>query len=502
MGSSRKIVKGFFWTTLLNLVNGFYGFISVPILIGYFGKADYGLIGLAMSVNVYLRLMDLGFNSTNIRFFSNWLAKGEYTNVKKLFQTSLVLYGIIGLINAVLLLFVSYYSNQIFNLNDEQYVILKNLFYVLAISAIISWFTSCFEQLIKAHEYVGWMQKITLVPKILQIIILGITVLLHLTIEWYYALTTFSMFAILPVAIHKIRIIAPYISFNPILNKSIFKEILPYCLNIFSFGLFQFSINYLRPVFLGMQGTIESVSDYRILNGIITIVLMLGGAFMGIILPSASKVVALGDENAQSRIAYDGTKYISITLAFCCFGMMSVTKEVILLYVGSEYLYLNTWLDLWLLTTLFAHNQAISSLILSGRDIRAITYSTIVTSLIGLVLCWFLIPYYKVGGTVIAYGVYGLSQMLFYYLYYWRKKMRLNSSKIFKYSFLPSFIIGIVAMWVARNAFPYMYCSSNHLINFLGQGFTFILCYVSLIYLFALNSVDKAFILKQLKKNM
>ena len=66
MGSSNKIARGVFWTTLLNIVNGVYGFISVPVLIAYFGKADYGLIGLAMSVNVYLRLMDLGFNSTNV----------------------------------------------------------------------------------------------------------------------------------------------------------------------------------------------------------------------------------------------------------------------------------------------------------------------------------------------------------------------------------------------------------------------------------------------------
>lgn len=97
------------------------------------------------------------------------------------------------------------------------------------------------------------------------------------------------MFLVIPFAIHKIRLLAPYISFFPVLDRPIFKTILPYCLNIFSFSLFSFSINYLRPVFLGMQGTIESVADYRILNGIITIVLMLGGAFVGVILPSASK---------------------------------------------------------------------------------------------------------------------------------------------------------------------------------------------------------------------
>ena len=36
MGSSGKIVKGVFWTTLLNIVNGIYGFISVPILIAIY----------------------------------------------------------------------------------------------------------------------------------------------------------------------------------------------------------------------------------------------------------------------------------------------------------------------------------------------------------------------------------------------------------------------------------------------------------------------------------
>ena len=100
--------------------------------------------------------------------------------------------------------------------------------------------------MIKAHEYVGWTQKITLLPKLLQIGILGITVWCRLTLEWYYALTAFSMFLVIPFAVHKIKGIAPYVSFTPFLDKSIFKTILPYCLNIFSFGLFSFSINYLR----------------------------------------------------------------------------------------------------------------------------------------------------------------------------------------------------------------------------------------------------------------
>ena len=78
MGSSGKIVSGVVWSTIVNVVNAVYGFIAVPILINHFGKAEYGLIGLAMSVNVYMSLMDMGFNSTHVRFFSAWLAQQNY----------------------------------------------------------------------------------------------------------------------------------------------------------------------------------------------------------------------------------------------------------------------------------------------------------------------------------------------------------------------------------------------------------------------------------------
>lgn len=501
MNSSKSIATGVFWTTLLNIVNGVYGFISVPILIAYFGKSDYGLIGLAISINVYLRLMDMGLNSTNVRFFSNWLAKKEYGLVNKLFQTSLAFYGSIGLLNGLILIVVSCFSGQLFNLESGQDIILKHLFYILVISAVISWFTSCFDQLIRAHEYVGWTQKITLLPKLCQILILGITVWCHLTIEWYYALTAFSMFIILPFSVHKIRRIAPYLSFIPRLDKPVFRQILPYALNIFSFGLFQFSLYNLRPVFLGIEGSMGSVADYRILNGVITVVLMLGGAFMGVILPSASKVVALGDMNAQDRIAYDGTKYISITLSFCCFGMMSVSTDMLQVYVGNGYLYLDLWLNVWLLFTLCSHNQAISSLILSGSDIRAITYSTVVASIVGLLLCWFMIPYFEVGGTVIGFGAYNLIQILFYYLYYWPKKMKINSWKVFSSSFLPAACIGGLVMLIAKYGIPLICPQENHWIGLFIKGTVFTLIYVILICLVVLNKTDKEFFFKLIKKH-
>ena len=267
MGSSKKIANGVFWSIIVNIVNALYGFISVPILIAYLGKSDYGLIGLALSVNVYLRLMDLGLTSTNVRFFCNWITKREFEKVNKLFGTSLSFYGCIGLINALILVTVSFFCADIFQLETGQEQTLKNLLYILAISAFVSWFSSCFDQLVMANECVGWKQRITLLPKLLQIMVLALTVFCKFGIELYYALTTFSLFITIPFVVSKIKKVNPYVSFIPHFDKDIFKTILPYCLNIFSFGIFQFSVNNLRPVFLGMQDSVTSVVDYRILNG-------------------------------------------------------------------------------------------------------------------------------------------------------------------------------------------------------------------------------------------
>lgn len=490
MGSSKKIVSGVVWSTIVNMVNAVYGFIAVPILINHFGKAEYGLIGLAMSVNVYMNLMDMGFNSTNVRFFSTWLAQNKHERLLKGFQTSLSFYSVIGLINAVVLLVVACFSNAIFNVTTAQDTILKHLFYILAVSAFCQWFSSCFDQIIKATENVAWIQKRTLVTKILMIVALVSTVLFDFSIEVYFILTCLAQLAIVPMSIGMIKKQIPYISFMPKWDKQSFREMLPYCMNIFSFSLFQFSFYNLRPVFLGIQGSVESVADYRILNGIIGIVTMLGGAFIGILLPSTAKVVANHDKASYYKVAYDGTKYISILICFCCFGMMSVGPEVLTLYVGKSYLYLISWFNLWLLCTLGTHNQAISSLILAGDDIRAISYSSIVASVVGLILSWILIPQYQIGGVCIAFAVYCIIQLLFFYCYYWPIKMKINSRIVLLNCFLPYVFLG-GGLYKVMQLINF---STNSLVLFFVKGILFAVLFISFA-LFMLNRDEKKFVL-------
>ena len=474
MDSGKKVVSGVMWTMAVNVVNAVYGFISVPILINYFGKSEYGLIGLAMSINIYLRLLDMGFNSTNVRFLSAWLAEKKFEKVRKAFQTSLGFYGFIGFVNAGVLFVLSIFSDSIFNVDAVQDVVLKRLIYILCFTAFFSWVMSCFDQMVKATENVAYVQKCTLLSKLMLIAVLFWTVYGGLSIELYFALSCVVALIVIPLYIWKIREESSFVSFLPKIDWPTFREMLPYSLNIFSFSIFQFSFYNLRPMFLGMQGTIDSVADFRILNGIAGVVSMFGSVFIGALLPSTSRVVAQQNKDAYYRVAYSGTRYVSIIMSFGCFGMMSVATELLDVYVGKEYLYLAPWLYSWLLILLCTHNQAISSLILAGSNIRAITYSSIVAAVLGLAVTWFTIPKYQVGGTVIGYLIYNIIQIGFYYLYYWPRKMDINSGKVFFNCFVPYAFIGGVAMFIVS----FINVSDSCFRNGIVKGLVFALLYI------------------------
>ena len=244
-----------------------------------------------------------------------------------------------------------------------------------------------------------------------------------------------------------------------------------------------------------MEGSLESVTDFRVLNGIISVVHLLGGAFTSVLLPSTSKVMAQNKIEAYYKVAYDGTKYISILLCFLSFSFMATGSDILTLYVGEQYLVLIPWFNLWLICNLCTHNQAISSLILAGSNIRAITYNAVAASIIGLIVSWVLIPYYQVGGTVLGFVAYLLIQLGFYYLYYWPRKMNIDSFKVFYYSFGPYVLLGTIAYFIC-NMLPNI---SNHWLNLLFEGGVFSLIYMVGVLLL-LNDNDKKFVLSIIKK--
>lgn len=441
MRKRKVIFSGIAWTVINNIVSILYGIVSVPFLINYFGKEEYGLIGIALSVNVYILLLDMGMTNSNVRFFAEFLAKKEKDNIQKLFSLTHLLYLIIGLLNSIILLCLSFYVQDLFKVTPGQAMILKNLIWILAINATFSWISTCFDQFIRANELIDWIKKRSTILKIMQFVILLATILFKLTIEFYFFGYVFLSTIILPLTVLKTKKITPYLKLNFGFDKIIFKTIFPYALSIFSFSFFHFIVVNSRPLILGNISGPGSVADFSIMNTITLVVTVLTSSFMQVLLPILTKMVVKSENENIYRIVQNGTKYVNIILSVIIFTLIVGLKEIITLYVGNEYLSLVPWLIIWLLTLLLGHRNVMTSLVFTENKLKSVAYMGALSMILSFAAYIVFVPIYGVGGVVIGFAINEIIHSLFYYIYFIPQKFRIDTKSLFFRHVFPTWLL-------------------------------------------------------------
>lgn len=445
----NKVISGSFWGMLANVIDALAKFVTIPMLIGYFGKADYGLIALAFSLNAYLRLMELGMSMGAIRFFSMWFAKKEQEKIVKVSQSSIVFYGVIGLINACIFLYLSY-NPFLFSLQPNQVETFRWMMYALAASAVFNWTSYVVTQLLSAMGEIGWTNRTKVVSSVLNFITAYLAIIFKFSLPFYFLLFILSTLSVIPLNVIRLRKSGMPIMklIFPKWHRAAFKEVLNYSIAIFAMGIFQFTANNLRPILLASFSTNGSavLTDYRILQTICMLVVSIGSVFLSVLLPVSTRNYAEGNKENLDLLIYKGTKYISVFLSFIIFFLILNADSILTVYVGKEYAGLSVWLIMWLLTVLlYMHNSPVASLVLSSGKTRFLVYSSALSCAVSIIATIALAKTYDVGAAVIGYLAYIFIQMACYYFYYIPYVLKLNSKKIFFESFLPSAFAGAVA---------------------------------------------------------
>lgn len=85
-------LSSFFWSTFSKILNAIFGFIAVPLLLGLYGKADYGILSIATACNSYMHLLDLGMNIGTVKFFSQWKTTGQFNKIFNVSRTNITFY--------------------------------------------------------------------------------------------------------------------------------------------------------------------------------------------------------------------------------------------------------------------------------------------------------------------------------------------------------------------------------------------------------------------------
>lgn len=443
--------NSFLWSTIQKILNAIVGFLTVPLLLSYFGKEQYGIISIATACNAYMHLLDLGMNNGAVRHFSQWLSLGKKDLVYRVARTNLTFYTIISLINISVLVGIALFGESFFSTTHEQFLQLRSCLFIIALFNIFSWGTTSFNQLLVSAKEIAFTAKLLCVQTLLKIVLIGCVFWFNFTLTTYFFfLTALTASLIIPYA-YKCKKDELIDHIRPAAYWSDFKVVLTFSLALFALSLFQMSATQTRPIILSIfspQGPSVN-AEFRIIEVIPQFIITIGGTFSGIFLPKTSEMVARNEQSELSKFAYKWTILTTIVANCLCFPFMLGAKEVLSAYVGAEYQYLSIWLILWICSTLCQiHSTPTNSMILAYGKTKIMVYVSGIACVISMVINAILAPHIGVGSAVIGYCVYIIITLLCYYGFYYKRTLHISRIKIAK-SFLRPTICGVFAVFFA-----------------------------------------------------
>lgn len=451
--TNNYYISSFFWSTFAKVLNAIFGFISVPLLLGYYGKADYGLLSIATACNSYMHIMDLGMNTGAVRFFSQWKTQNKLDLINRVARTNISFYLIISIINVIGLLALAFWGESFFSVTHEQFLQLRLCLIILAIFSPISWVASAFNQLLIADKQISFTQQVSCLQMILKLLLIVAVLKTNLALTTYF----FYLTLILALAI------LPYISrcLKKNLISSIwpanywrdFRVVLTFSLSIFALSLFQATATQTRPIVLGIfaESGAEAVADYRIIEVIPQLIIMICGTFLSIFLPKTTEIYTKGNHREISGFIKKWTALTTALVCCLCFPFIVSANEILSAYVGNGYSYLNKWLIVWcILLILQLHSTPAYSMLMAKGKTKMLVVYTAIASVISVIVNALLCKSIPVGSAVIGYATYMVSLVVLYYLLFYKRYLNI-SRRMVAIEFIKPFSLAISIC-----VFPYL----------------------------------------------
>lgn len=141
----------------------------------------------------------------------------------------------------------------------------------------------------------------------------------------FFCLTALLALLLLPYAI-KCRKEQLIDSLKPAAYWKEFRIVLTFSLSIFTLSLFQVTATQSRPIILSIFSSngAETVSEYRILEVIPQLIILIGGTFSGIFLPKVSEMVAQNNQQEIEHFAYRWTTLTTVLANILCIPFIFV----------------------------------------------------------------------------------------------------------------------------------------------------------------------------------
>jgi len=130
------------------------GLVYTPVMLRLLGQSEYGLYNTVASTISMLSVLNLGFNSSYIRYYSKYKTQKDQQSLSRLNGLFLAIFMVIGAIALVCGLFLSFNLQLVFDqgLTASEYYTARILMLLLTFNLAVSFPMSVFSNIISAHE--------------------------------------------------------------------------------------------------------------------------------------------------------------------------------------------------------------------------------------------------------------------------------------------------------------------------------------------------------------
>ena len=392
------------------------GIVVLPMKLNYFGKEVFGVYQLAISVVQYLSRADFGIGATIKKFVPSHAVKKQYSSLGKLLGFSLFFNFFLGLAIAGIFITIGYLSNYLFSLSGENFIIFKTLSWILALRMFFDRTLAIFPAFMEGMQRHFVVNGFRLIQFIFDLILIIYIIHTKQTIV-DYALILTIIIIILKVGI----IIVSKWSFNFLqFNRFKFDKIKEYL--SFSWHMAKSQIASLLQfesdrIILGIFTNPITVTYYHVGERIHYILRRMVSQVFSSLLPLLSERYAESDNKYIKKALFDGSRIMVLLWFPIILVLIFNTKEILRLWLGSEYTFLNTFAALFLAPYLITIPQGIltNSLIAKG-SIKKYMNFRIIAAGTNVLLSIIFVQFYGIWGVLIG----TLVQVVIFNLYLYK----------------------------------------------------------------------------------
>ncbi len=471
--------------------------LYTPIMIRLLGQSEYGLYTLSASVISYLGVLNFGFGSSYIKFYSKYNKENDKDGVARINGLFLIVFTILGLISLFFGMILVKNARLVLGtqLSDAQILTSQIMMFILIINMALSFPNIVFSSYISANErYI--FQKVVQMLKVVVNPFIALPLLLMGYGNIGIVFVTFILSIIVEVIniVYCVKKINMRFSFKD-LNTSEFKEITVFSSFIFiTLVIDQLNLN-VDKLILGRSKGAVSVAIYGLASQIYTYYMSFSTTISGVFVPRIHSLISSGasnDELTDMMIKVGRTQFVILSLVLL--GFIFFGYNFVILWGGPNYI------DAYYIVLLLIVPATIPLIQVVGIEIQRAknlhkfrAYCYLVIAILNV--CFTLAIVDKYGAIGAAFGTalsfilgHGIMMNLYYHFVVGIDMVRFWKS--FKSLFIALIIPAILGIVLS------LIIDYNNIIYYLSSIIIFTLVFITSIWFIGLTKTEKMSYLK------